>query len=154
MWVARNGSIASGCECDKAKWQDCSGRKAVVLPYQRGAVFSLSRNGSRHGKSTMVCQSTGRIFLHTRVPSSGNQSARTFQLFGRRGASTRYCSKPGYEPRYGFSNCLHGAGAPCAFGQITAEISSGMNLTLPATLEMKREHLQRTGAKTEWTTPN
>jgi len=61
MRVARNGSIASGCECDKAKWQDCSGRKAVVLPYQRGAVFSLSRNGSRHGKSTMVCQSTGRI---------------------------------------------------------------------------------------------
>jgi|SRR5215471_11874004 len=92
-------------------------------------------------------QSTGRIFLHTRVPSSGNQSARTFQLFGRRGASTRYCSKPGYEPRYGFSNCLHGAGAPCAFGQITAEISSGMNLTLPATLEMKLEHLQRTGPK-------
>src|SRR5215831_2924832 len=103
MWVARNGSIASGCECDKAKWQDCSGRKAVVLPYQRGAVFSLSRNESRHGKSTMVCQSTGRIFLHTRVPSSGNQSARTFQLFGRRGASTRYCSKPGYEPRYGLA---------------------------------------------------
>ena len=94
------------------------------------------------------------IYLHTRVPSSGNQSARTFQCSGRRGASTRYCSKPGYEPRYGFSNCLHGAGAPCAFGQITAEISSGMNLTLPATLEMKLEHLQRTGPKTEWTTPN
>ena len=29
-----------------------------------------------------------------------------------------------------------------------------MNLTLPATLEMKLEHLQRTGPKTEWTTPN
>ena len=38
--------------------------------------------------------------------------------------------------------------------RFTAEISSGMNLTLPATLEMKLEHLQRTGPKTEWNTPN
>jgi len=71
MWVARNGSIASGCECDKAKWQDCSGRKAVVLPYQRGAVFSLSRNGSRHGKSTMVGKAQAEYSCTQECPPVG-----------------------------------------------------------------------------------
>ena len=61
MWVAGNWQNASRCGRDKAKRQDCSGRDVVLLPHKHRLVFSLSRNGIRGSKSTMVCQSARRI---------------------------------------------------------------------------------------------
>jgi len=70
MWVARNGKNASRCERDTAKRQECSNRKAVLLPPKHGAVFCLSRNGIRGGQSAMVSQGACRI-------SEADQSQKT-----------------------------------------------------------------------------